>query len=64
MKFKTLDKEPNEDELVLVYLESFDETPTVGKMGYYKSWSILHEINNEQPISFGECVPFGWKKII
>lgn len=64
MKFKTEDKNPNEEELVLVYLNSFDEKPTVGKMGYSGSWAILHEINNEEPISFGECVPFGWKKII
>ena len=60
MKFKTIDKTPIEEELVLVYMDSFDEKPTVGKWGGV-SWVILHEINNEEPISFGECIPFGWK---
>jgi|TARA_R110000803_G_scaffold103005_1_gene171138 hypothetical protein len=63
MKFKTEDKKPNEEELVLVYLNSFNEKPTVGKWSG-RSWAILHEINNQEPISFGECVPFGWKEII
>tara|TARA_R110002167_G_scaffold332532_1_gene539397 strand:- start:262 stop:456 length:195 start_codon:yes stop_codon:yes gene_type:complete len=64
MQFKTENKKPNEEELVLVYLDSFEEKPTVGKIGCYGSWTILHEINNQEPISFGECVPFGWKEII
>ena len=63
MKFKTADKLPKEDELVIVYLDSFDDKPTVGKFNTY-SWTILHEINNTEPISFGECIPYGWKEII
>jgi len=63
MKFKTEDKKPNEEELVLVYLNSFYKKPTVGTWSG-QSWTILHEINNQEPISFGECVPFGWKEIV
>ena len=63
MNFKTEDKKPNKDESVLVYLNSFDEKPTVGKWNGV-SWTILLEIHFEKPIYCGECVPFGWKKLI
>ena len=62
MKNKTIDKLPIEDKLVLIYLNNLEDEPTVGKYNGY-SWTVLHEINNEQPISFDECIPFAWSYI-
>jgi len=63
MKNKTIDKLPIEDKLVLIYLDNLEDEPTVGKYNDGGSWTVLHEINNEQPISFGECIPVAWAYI-
>ena len=34
-----------------------------GKISDYGSWSILHDIDNQEPISFGGIIPFGWSKL-
>lgn len=58
-KYLTSEKLPIEEKLVIVYLEN---KVTVGKLfnGY---WAILHEIDEVEPISFGEVVPEFWSEL-
>ena len=58
-RFNTKKDKPQEEELVIVY---FADLTTVGKWSG-RTWTILHEINNEDPISFGEVTPKEWSKL-